>query len=159
MTDLARSATTKAVYMSNIANSSAYDAIELTIRVGEILACHKEESGFIWVTNQAGQNGWVPSNQVELYPQIDCDSRGHLGGRRSSWSADSPHRCAPAHPRYGRVRTAEHLQHAALGGGVLSLASASKEWCWAVGRQMRVPANSCAGKVRGHGRLARRNRS
>lgn len=45
-----------------------YDAIELTIRVGEILACHKEESGFIWVTNQAGQNGWVPSNHVELYP-------------------------------------------------------------------------------------------
>ena len=43
-----------------------YDAIELTIHGGEILTCHKAESGFFWVTNQAGQNGWVPSTHVEL---------------------------------------------------------------------------------------------
>lgn len=43
-----------------------YNAIELTIKVGEILTCHKSESGFLWVTNQEGQNGWVPSTHVEL---------------------------------------------------------------------------------------------
>jgi len=43
-----------------------YDAIELTVRVGEILTCHKEKSGFIWVTNRSGENGWVPSTHVEF---------------------------------------------------------------------------------------------
>jgi len=43
-----------------------YDAIELTIQVGELLTVHKAESGFLWVTNQAGQDGWVPSTHVEL---------------------------------------------------------------------------------------------
>jgi len=45
-----------------------YNAIELTIRVGELLTVHKAESGFLWVTNQAGQDGWVPSTHVELLP-------------------------------------------------------------------------------------------
>lgn len=48
-----------------------YNAIELTIQVGEILTCHKEESGFIWVTNQIGQQGWIPSTHVELSPTKD----------------------------------------------------------------------------------------
>lgn len=48
-----------------------YDAIELTVRIGEILTCHKEVSGFVWVTNQAGQNGWVPSTHIELCPPED----------------------------------------------------------------------------------------
>ncbi len=43
-----------------------YDAIELTVRAGEMLTCHKEESGFIWATNQAGQEGWVPVTHVDL---------------------------------------------------------------------------------------------
>jgi uncharacterized protein YgiM (DUF1202 family) len=43
-----------------------YDAIELTVRVGERLTVHKAESGFLWVTNQAGQDGWVPASHVEL---------------------------------------------------------------------------------------------
>lgn len=43
-----------------------YDAIELTVQVGEVLTCHKEESGFTWATNRAGQSGWVPSSHVEL---------------------------------------------------------------------------------------------
>lgn len=42
-----------------------YDALELTIQVGDRLICHKEESGFWWVTNQAGQNGWVPSECIQ----------------------------------------------------------------------------------------------
>ena len=46
-----------------------YNAIELTIRVGELLTVHKAESGFLWVTNQAGQDGWVPSAHVEVYEE------------------------------------------------------------------------------------------
>jgi hypothetical protein len=42
-----------------------YDAIELTVHVGELLTIHKAESGFLWATNQAGQDGWVPSTHVE----------------------------------------------------------------------------------------------
>ena len=42
-----------------------YSAIELTIRVGEILTVHKAESSFYWVTNPAGQLGWVPMANVE----------------------------------------------------------------------------------------------
>jgi hypothetical protein len=41
-----------------------YDAVELTVRVGERLTVHKAESGFLWVTNHAGQDGWVPASHV-----------------------------------------------------------------------------------------------
>ena len=44
-----------------------YDAIELTIQVGDVLTVHKAESGFLWVTDQAGRTGWVPSTHVEPY--------------------------------------------------------------------------------------------
>ena len=43
-----------------------YNAVELTVRVGELLTVHKAESGFLWVTNQAGQDGWVPATHVAL---------------------------------------------------------------------------------------------
>ena len=43
-----------------------YNAIELTVRVGELLSVHKAESGFFWVTNKRGQDGWVPSTLIEL---------------------------------------------------------------------------------------------
>ena len=43
-----------------------YNAIELTIHAGERLTVHKEESIFYWVTNQMGQQGWVPVENVEL---------------------------------------------------------------------------------------------
>ena len=42
-----------------------YDAIELTIQAGDILKVYKEESGFYWVSNQAGQQGWIPCTNVE----------------------------------------------------------------------------------------------
>ncbi len=41
-----------------------YDAIELTIRIGELLTVHEVESGFCWVTNPAGLKGWVPAANV-----------------------------------------------------------------------------------------------
>lgn len=42
-----------------------YNAIELTIQAGDILKVYKEESGFYWVGNQAGQQGWIPCANVE----------------------------------------------------------------------------------------------
>jgi uncharacterized protein YgiM (DUF1202 family) len=42
-----------------------YNAIELTIHVGEKLTVHKAESDFYWVTNQKGLQGWVPIAHVE----------------------------------------------------------------------------------------------
>ena len=43
-----------------------YDAIELTVRVGECLTVHKTESGFYWVTHEDGRHGWVPATQVAM---------------------------------------------------------------------------------------------
>lgn len=48
-----------------------YNAIELTVRSGEMLTCHKSESGFTWATNQAGQTGWVPSSHIIRNPAGD----------------------------------------------------------------------------------------
>ena len=42
-----------------------YDAIELTVHVGEALIVHKAESDFYWVTNQKGVQGWVPIAHVQ----------------------------------------------------------------------------------------------
>lgn len=42
-----------------------YRAVGLTIHVGEILTVHEVESGFCWVTDQAGRRGWVPAANVE----------------------------------------------------------------------------------------------
>jgi Variant SH3 domain len=42
-----------------------YDAIELTVHVGELLSAHKLESHFYWVTNEHGRHGWVPVEHVE----------------------------------------------------------------------------------------------
>jgi len=42
-----------------------YDAIELTVHVGEVLTVSKEQSGFFWVTDPAGRQGWVPADHTE----------------------------------------------------------------------------------------------
>ena len=42
-----------------------YNAIELTIHFDEQLTVHNQESGFYWVSNQAGQQGWIPCANVE----------------------------------------------------------------------------------------------
>jgi len=42
-----------------------YSAIELTIDVGELLKVHKEESSFYWVSDQTGNQGWIPIANVE----------------------------------------------------------------------------------------------
>ena len=45
-----------------------YEATELSVSVGEELVMGKEESGWIWCTNQRGQSGWVPADHVEKLP-------------------------------------------------------------------------------------------
>ena len=44
-----------------------YEATELSVGVGEALVISgEEESGWIWCTNQAGQRGWVPGDNVRV---------------------------------------------------------------------------------------------
>jgi hypothetical protein len=42
-----------------------YDATELSVDVGQELLMGTQESGWIWCTDQAGQSGWVPAENVE----------------------------------------------------------------------------------------------
>ncbi|MFX1479001.1 MAG: SH3 domain-containing protein [Promethearchaeota archaeon] len=43
-----------------------YDATELNVDVGEKLEIEKEESGWIWVTNEKNKQGWIPLENVEV---------------------------------------------------------------------------------------------
>jgi hypothetical protein len=42
-----------------------YNAIELSVHVGELLTVHKMESDFYWATDRSGRQGWVPVAHVE----------------------------------------------------------------------------------------------
>jgi len=42
-----------------------YNAIELTVHIGEVLTVHKSESGFYWASDPKGLKGWVPISHVE----------------------------------------------------------------------------------------------
>lgn len=42
-----------------------YNSTELTASIGERLRPIKEESGWVWCTNQNGQNGWIPLYKVK----------------------------------------------------------------------------------------------
>jgi hypothetical protein len=42
-----------------------YDATELSVDVGQELLMGVQESGWIWCTDQTGQSGWVPVDNVE----------------------------------------------------------------------------------------------
>ncbi|GHO44264.1 SH3 domain-containing protein [Ktedonospora formicarum] len=44
--------------------SSAYNAIELTVTVGQKLTIEHEESGWYWCYDQLGNHGWVPISHV-----------------------------------------------------------------------------------------------
>jgi hypothetical protein len=41
-----------------------YTATELTVAVGEELVVEREESGWLWCTDQQGKSGWVPADHV-----------------------------------------------------------------------------------------------
>jgi uncharacterized protein YgiM (DUF1202 family) len=42
-----------------------YEATELSVEAGEELIVGREESGWLWCTNQAGQSGWVPAEHLQ----------------------------------------------------------------------------------------------
>lgn len=41
-----------------------YTAAELPLQAGETLTVHYEEGGWYWVTNAAGESGWVPETAL-----------------------------------------------------------------------------------------------
>lgn len=43
-----------------------YNAIELSIKVGELLIIEEDEAEWFWVTNQKGKSGWVPIKNVKM---------------------------------------------------------------------------------------------
>jgi SH3 domain len=43
-----------------------YDAIELSVSIGETLSIEKEQSGWFWCTNQAEKSGWVPAEHIAI---------------------------------------------------------------------------------------------
>lgn len=43
-----------------------FNALELTVTVGQPLRIHFSESGFLWVAAKDGETGWVPDGCVEL---------------------------------------------------------------------------------------------
>jgi len=48
-----------------------YNATELSVSAGEELVLRKEESGWIWCTNQRGESGWVPAEHVEKLKEVE----------------------------------------------------------------------------------------
>lgn len=43
-----------------------FDAIELTVTMGDTVTLHFSESGFCWVTSASGETGWVPDAMLVL---------------------------------------------------------------------------------------------
>jgi hypothetical protein len=44
-----------------------YESTELSVSAGEVLSITGQaESGWVWCTNQAGQSGWVPEDNVRV---------------------------------------------------------------------------------------------
>ena len=41
-----------------------YDATELSVHSGEALVSDREAAGWLWCTNQQGQSGWVPAENL-----------------------------------------------------------------------------------------------
>jgi hypothetical protein len=43
-----------------------YDAVELSVKVGDELIIEKEEADWFWVSTKEGKKGWVPIRNVEI---------------------------------------------------------------------------------------------
>ena len=43
-----------------------YNATELTVSLGEELIIEKQESGWIWVSDEEGNKGWIPLQNVKI---------------------------------------------------------------------------------------------
>jgi Variant SH3 domain len=47
-----------------------YDASELTVTLSEIVSADDVVNGWRWATNQSGQSGWVPADNLEPITSI-----------------------------------------------------------------------------------------
>ena len=45
--------------------SRDYNSRELTVRCGDELDVMHEESGWVWVCNTEGEEGWIPADRIE----------------------------------------------------------------------------------------------
>jgi len=43
-----------------------YNAIELTVNIGEEFMIEEEESDWFWLNNEKGKEGWVPKKNVRI---------------------------------------------------------------------------------------------
>jgi len=43
-----------------------YEATELAVTIGEELKIEEEESGWVWVSNKEGKQGWVPLENIKI---------------------------------------------------------------------------------------------
>jgi hypothetical protein len=43
----------------------AFDALELSVEVGDAVTVHYAESGFVMCTTEAGETGWLPDGVLE----------------------------------------------------------------------------------------------
>jgi len=41
-----------------------YNAVELSVEVGEVVTIDFEESGWAWATKEGGESGWVPLDHL-----------------------------------------------------------------------------------------------
>ncbi len=44
---------------------ASYTARELDTEAGEVLVCHRELNGWLWVENSRGATGWVPKRTTD----------------------------------------------------------------------------------------------
>lgn len=45
-----------------------FNAIELTVHVGAVVAIHAHIAGFYWLTTEDGRTGWVPASHIHIEP-------------------------------------------------------------------------------------------
>jgi uncharacterized protein YgiM (DUF1202 family) len=43
-----------------------YNATELSAVKGQIFQVEKEESGWVWVTSENGEYGWIPKENINI---------------------------------------------------------------------------------------------
>ena len=54
------------IYENSCKTLQNYNATELSAKIGEELIIEKEESGWIWSTNQQGKSGWIPLRYIQI---------------------------------------------------------------------------------------------
>ncbi|MBI3039389.1 GNAT family N-acetyltransferase [bacterium] len=71
-----------------------YNAVELSVCLGERLDLHLEESGWYWTSRETGEKGWVPGDSVKLLgnvrirffrPRRDRDSALEIAKALPEW--------------------------------------------------------------------------